>query len=390
MGEASENRLLIIDDEAQIRSLVIDVAEIAGFAAQEADEPEAFFDACASFQPTVIVLDLQMPQADGIEILRRLSQDKVVAKVLLISGVDQKVLNTAKRFGSAEGLQMLGALTKPFDLNELKALLAKARRGAPTFARADLERAIDNREFVVYYQPKVKLDAEKAQKIEGAEALVRWMHPQHGLLPPDSFIPLAERENVIGRLTDLVLDISFDHLRLCLKANPSLLLSVNFAAQLLDDLDMPDRLARMAQDRGLPAEQIILEITETGVMRDAIRVMDVLTRFRLKNFGLSMDDFGTGYSSLVQLYRLPFSELKIDKSFVMDADSSEEARAIIRSAILLGHELKLNVCAEGVETQSALDFLYSLGCDKAQGYLIGRPMPADRFLELLTNEASSD
>jgi EAL domain-containing protein (putative c-di-GMP-specific phosphodiesterase class I)/CheY-like chemotaxis protein len=383
-NDIAENRLLIIDDEATIRSLVIEVAEIVGFEAQEASEPEDFFQSCVDFRPTVVVLDLQMPHADGIEILRRLSQEKVVAKVLLISGVDKKVLNTAKRFGSAEGLQMLGALSKPFNLDELKALLTKARKGGPTFTRKDLERGVDLREFVVYYQPKVRLHEGRAPAIEGAEALVRWNHPQHGLLAPDSFIPLAEQEDVIGRLTDLVLDISFDHLRGFQEKKPDLFLSVNFAAQLLDDLEMPDRLAQMANERKLSPDHIILEITETGVMRDAIRVMDVLTRFRLKGFGLSMDDFGTGYSSLVQLYRMPFSELKIDKSFVMDVDSSEEARAIIRSAILLGHELKLNVCAEGVETQSALDFLYSLGCDKAQGYLIGRPMPAAQFMTLIS------
>jgi EAL domain-containing protein (putative c-di-GMP-specific phosphodiesterase class I)/AmiR/NasT family two-component response regulator len=382
-GDIAENRLLIIDDEQSIRSLVIEVAEIVGFEAREASEPEGFFQSCADFRPTVVVLDLQMPHADGVEILRRLSQDKIVAKVLLISGVDKKVLNTAKRFGSAEGLQMLGALSKPFNLDELKSLLTKARRGGPTFTRKDLEVGIERREFVVYYQPKVRLEAGKAPVIEGLEALVRWNHPQHGLLAPDSFIPLAEQEGVIGQLTDLVLDISFDDLRAFMEKK-DLFLSVNFAAQLLDDLEMPDRLAKMANERRLPLDHIILEITETGVMRDAIRVMDVLTRFRLKGFGLSMDDFGTGYSSLVQLYRMPFSELKIDKSFVMDVDSSEEARAIIRSAILLGHELKLSVCAEGVETQSALDFLYSLGCDKAQGYLIGRPMPAAQFMTLIS------
>jgi EAL domain-containing protein (putative c-di-GMP-specific phosphodiesterase class I) len=120
-------------------------------------------------------------------------------------------------------------------------------------------------------------------------------------------------------------------------------------------------------------------------MRDATRVMDILTRFRLKGFGLSMDDFGTGYSSLVQLYRLPFSELKIDKSFVMESDASDEARAIVRGAIVLAHELGLSVCAEGVETNQALGFLHAQGCEKVQGYLIGRPVEAKKFEEFSSN-----
>lgn len=382
-----DDRLLIIDDEAGVRSLVIDVAEMAGFEATGADEPEAFRKAYESFQPTVIVVDLQMPHADGIEILRYLSGKRSQAQILLISGVDPKILSTAERLGSAEGLSMLGALKKPFNVGQMKGLLAKARQGLPKFDRSELQRALTARELVVYYQPKATLCPGQPWVIEGAEALVRWQHPQHGLVMPDAFIPGMERENLIGDLTIAVLETALDQLSTWSVAQP-LSLSINLAAQLLEDLDLPDRLAEMAASRGVAPTQIILEITETGVMRDAARAMDVLTRFRLKGFGLSMDDFGTGYSSLVQIYRLPFNELKIDKSFVMDADTSEEARTIIRSAIALAHGLGLSVCAEGVETPCSMEFLYELRCDKAQGYLIGRPSPPQQFEQLAAKSSA--
>lgn len=380
------NRVLVLDDEAEIRKLVGSVAQAVGFEAVGVDGPEAFWDACDTFRPSVIVLDLQMPKADGIEILRGISERRLDVKVLLISGMDAKILSTAGRYAATGGVRILGTLQKPFNVGDLKSLLSKARLGPPDLERPDLERAISERQFVVYYQPKATLGSDRSSAIVGAEALARCMHPEYGLVMPDAFIPLAERENLIGPVTDQVIEMAFDQLAEWKRGNADLTLSINIAAQLLDDLALPDRIAAMAAARGVPNERITLEITETGVMRDATRVMDVLTRFRLKGFGLSMDDFGTGYSSLVQLYRLPFSELKIDKSFVIESDASDEARAIVRGAIVLAHELGLSVCAEGVETSKAMDFLRAHGCEKVQGYFIGRPMEAAKFESLVSNK----
>jgi EAL domain-containing protein (putative c-di-GMP-specific phosphodiesterase class I) len=382
----SLNRVLVLDDEAEIRKLVSSVAQTVGFEAVSVDGPDAFWESCDKFRPTVIVLDLQMPKADGIEMLRGISEKRLDVKVLLISGMDAKILSTAARYGATGGVRILGMLQKPFNVGELKSLLSKARLGPPTLERHDLERAISERQLVVYYQPKATLNPDRSSVIVGAEALVRCVHPQYGLVMPDAFIPLAEREDLIRPITEQVMEMAFDQLAEWKRDNADLTLSVNLAAQLLDDLALPDRVAAMTAARDVPNERITLEITETGVMRDATRVMDILTRFRLKGFGLSMDDFGTGYSSLVQLYRLPFSELKVDKSFVIESDTSDEARAIVRGAIVLAHELGLSVCAEGVETSQAMDFLHTHGCEKVQGYFIGRPMEADKFKALSSSQ----
>lgn len=151
-------------------------------------------------------------------------------------------------------------------------------------------------------------------------------------------------------------------------------MAINLSPQLLNDLGFPDRVARLAQDMGADARRIVFEITENAAMADPGTSMDILTRLRVKNFGLSIDDFGTGYSSLKQLYLMPFSELKIDTSFVLDVCEHDDARIMVETMVLLAHKLQLTACAEGVETQEVLDFLDGCGCDRAQGYFIGRPM----------------
>ena len=153
--------------------------------------------------------------------------------------------------------------------------------------------------------------------------------------------------------------------------------AINLSPQLLNDLAFPDQVARMAAQVGADARRIIFEVTESAAMFDPGTTMDVLTRMRVKNFGLSIDDFGTGYSSLKQLYLMPFSELKIDTSFVRDIFAHEDARTMVETMVLLAHKLRLTACAEGVESQEILDFLDSVECDRAQGYFIGRPMPGD-------------
>ncbi|MGH8187646.1 MAG: EAL domain-containing protein, partial [Steroidobacteraceae bacterium] len=179
----------------------------------------------------------------------------------------------------------------------------------------------------------------------------------------------------IRRLTEQVLETALSQCRAWDAAGLQLSVAINLSPQLLNDLAFPDQVARMAAQVGADARRIIFEVTESAAMFDPSTTMDVLTRMRVKNFGLSIDDFGTGYSSLKQLYLMPFSELKIDTSFVRDIFAHEDARTMVETMVLLAHKLRLTACAEGVETQEILDFLDAVGCDRAQGYFIGRPMP---------------
>jgi len=236
---------------------------------------------------------------------------------------------------------------------------------------ADLARAIANDELRLDYQPKVEATSGI---VSGVEALVRWQHPTRGRLGPDNFIPLAEQSGQIGDLTRWVIRTAVQQAGRWREAGLEISIAVNFSARNLDEIDCPDVFERLCRSADVPCSQFVIEITETAAAGDEIKMMDITTRLRLKGFRISIDDFGTGYSSLVQLQRLPFSEMKIDKSFVLQCVTARESLIIVKAIIDLAHNLNLKVVAEGVETSDVLERLRRLGCDLAQGYFISRPM----------------
>lgn len=236
----------------------------------------------------------------------------------------------------------------------------------------DLRRAIPNNELVLYYQPKLSL---RSKQITHVEALLRWNHPQHGLIPPDDFIPLAEHSGGIRALTAWVMRNAIRQCALWSERGLDLGVALNLSALDVSSGDLPTRLAALLEEYGVDAERLILEVTETAVMRDAKHSLTVLTRLKACGVYLSIDDFGTGYSSLSHLKRLPVDELKIDQSFVTDMASDSEDATIVRSTIELAHNMGLRVAAEGVEDDAALAMLRDYQCDMAQGYRISRPMP---------------
>ena len=240
----------------------------------------------------------------------------------------------------------------------------------------ELERAITGGELRLEYQPKVNLTSGA---VTGVEALVRWEHPTRGRLGPDSFIPIAEQSDQIGDLTRWVVRSAVDQWRRWHELGLEISIAVNFSGRNLDELDFPDVLDQLCRARDVSCAQFVIEITETAAASDEIKMMDIATRLRLKGFRISIDDFGTGYSSLVQLQRLPFSEMKIDKSFVIQCATSRESLVIVKSIIDLAHNLNLKVVSEGVETLEVLELLRRLGCDLVQGYYVGRPMEGARL-----------
>lgn len=385
---SAPNRLLVVDDDPDICEFMSEVAEGLGFAVEAAGDPTSFQSKIQSFSPTVIVMDLQMPEADGIELLRKLGQMRSQAHVIVASGMDTRVLSTAEQLGATQGLQMLGSLQKPIMLPDLEAMLDKARRVERRITESALAEAISAGQIDVYYQPKATRKSEGVWVIEGAEALARWKHPEYGMVLPGEFIPLAEKTGLIAPLTDFVFQAAMEQSKIWSENGLPLTLAINLSAQLLTDLLFPDRLALLLEEYEVEPSWLMLELTESGAMSDPALTMDILTRLRVKDIGLSIDDFGTGYHSLTQLYRMPFSELKIHTSFVLDVCDTEEARTIVDSMIYLAQKLKMSACAEGVESHEVLDFLDKAGCDKAQGFLISRPVPA-RDLEGVVREWNS-
>jgi EAL domain-containing protein (putative c-di-GMP-specific phosphodiesterase class I) len=378
------NRLLIVDGDNSNVVFVTAAAEELGFSVATAAAAPELLRLVDTFRPTLIVVDLHLPQGDGVEILRLLVARDCRVPVVLMSGADRRVVSTTYDLGVSRGLQMAGTLSKPVAPRDLQSLLTSVLIHDREISVADLDRALDTDELVAYFQPKASLAATGGWRIDAMEALVRWQHPSLGIVMPDEFIPLAERSGRIGRLTDHVLEHALTALRDWTEMGLDLKCAVNLPPTLVTDLQFPDRIAGLIADYGLDGSQLTLELTETATMQDPMRTMDILTRLRVKQVGLSLDDFGTGFSSLTRLYQMPFDEMKIDKSLVVNVPRSREANTMVGSLIELGHNLGLKICAEGVESRAALDLLEILGCDRVQGFFISRALPASEIPTFVT------
>jgi EAL domain-containing protein (putative c-di-GMP-specific phosphodiesterase class I) len=377
-------RLLILDDDDDMRGYFRDIAEAIDFDVREADEPAAFVACYDTFAPNVILLDLTLPGMDGIEVLRELARRGCKARIVLVSGQDGKVLAAAQRFGRMQGLAMAAVLQKPIAPAALETALAPSASGGPSLTAEQLQAAIEQNRFVLHFQPKVDLLADGFRVI-ACEALARLQLPAGPLLSPGVFVPLAEKTGLIAPLGDLILQNVVNQLQRWRQRGVDLPTSVNISPTQLGDLSLPDRLASMLAEARVPAMLLELEVTEQSVMADVARATDILTRLRLKRLPVSLDDFGAGYSSLVEIYRMPFTELKLDRSLVSDIEYDQRARSVLRAIVALSRELDLTVCAEGVETDVVAHFLREIGCAKAQGFLFGAPMQGEHFLATISS-----
>jgi EAL domain-containing protein (putative c-di-GMP-specific phosphodiesterase class I)/ActR/RegA family two-component response regulator len=376
--------MLILDDDADVGQTIQWIAESLGFQAEFVTQPAKFFEKLAQTCPDVITIDLVMPELDGVEIMRLLAEGRCTARIIISSGMGTRVLDAAQRSAAAHGLSIAGVITKPISRNALRALVGESethglqtasearpvRETAWPITTADLQGALERREFELAYQPKIEC---RSGVLAGFEALVRWSHPERGVIMPAEFVGLAEEAGLIDALTEQIVEQSLGWFAGTFRES-QLVLALNISAKSLVDLHLADKLAAVCGRFQIAAERVVLELTETSAMVDPILSLDLITRLRMKGFHVSIDDFGTGFSSMVQLVRLPFSEIKVDRSFVMQAQRSQESRTVIKSIIDLGHSLGLLVVAEGVEDIATFNYLKDLGCDLAQGYFIARPM----------------
>jgi EAL domain-containing protein (putative c-di-GMP-specific phosphodiesterase class I) len=251
---------------------------------------------------------------------------------------------------------------------------------------SDFQRALERDELVVHYQPIVDV---RGAEVRGAEGLVRWEHPEHGLLPPGAFIAAVEQTGLIGPLTRHVLERSIAQCASWRTEGNDLSVAVNLSVRNLLDPGLPGQISALLDTYGLPADALQLEITESMIMSDPERALAIVGRLSDLGARLSVDDFGTGYSSLANLKRLPVDVIKIDKSFVMEMAVDASDAAIVRSTIELAHNLGLRVVAEGVESEDAYRHLEALGCDYAQGYYLSRPLPADAATRMIRDRGTS-
>lgn len=379
------NQLYVLDDDSQYAHLLAEVAMAAGWETQVETNPVEFLTLGLK-QHGVLVLDLVMPEMDGIEVINALAERHANLSLILISGFDTRVLHSAQQFAEAHNLQVVACLTKPFAISEFKATLKNITPGQPRrdatsqyenpIQPSELSAAIKARQLVPFFQPQINL---KTGALHGVEVLVRWQSPDRGLVFPDQFIPLAEANGLMDMLTDEVIRMSINQVQRWHQHGWPLAFSINVSADNVTSLEMPEHLERLAEQGALDPKKITIELTETAVMGELTSSLNVLNRLRMKGFNLSIDDFGTGYSSLSHLYNAPFTELKVDRKFVGCMLEDQEAMVIVKICVMLGKMLGMKVVAEGAETAEIWHALSALECDIAQGYFIAKPMNAESF-----------
>ena len=384
MTNNSAIKILILDDEPFMHKLLARMLATLGYtsvatcdnghiALEMIDSPDN--------SPNLILLDLNMPEMDGLEFVRHLVERHYTGSLILVSGEDERMQQAAEKLARAHKITVLGHLHKPASAQGLAELIGKwaapsqnqPRAEKKVYGADELRAAIASGELVNYYQPKVRT---ATGHVMGVETLVRWRHPQDGMVFPDQFVGVAEVHGLIDDLTWVVLTNALIQARLWQDAGLTLMVAVNLSVDNLNSLDFSDLVAGLAALAGVPPQMMELEVTETRLMEDLRTPLEILARLRLKRFRLSIDDFGTGNSSLAQLRDLPFDELKIDQSFVHGACGNDKLLAMFDSSLGLARQLEMEVVAEGVEDQADWDFVRQRGCDIAQGYFVARPMPA--------------
>jgi len=392
-GNVSGPLVYVLDDDSEVGAVVSRMLKASGFAPRQFSDPIPFLQQIkAVVKPEVMVLDLALGQCDAVDIIRKLENLKYKGKVLLISGSDASTLLAIQKIGVSRGLAMLPSLKKPFRLNEFK----KSLRAKPELRSASSKEkiikaptlhlgwALANNCLELWYQPKVDL---KSLSVCGAEALSRARHPTLGIIPPAHFLP-PEGDPLYTPLSRFVIRQAmkdwvshFADLRTPFRLAVNIPLSVIVAPEFM-------HLVRESLPKAASFPGLIVEVTEGEIIEDVGHAQEVATQLKLYGIGLSIDDFGMAYSSLARVRDLPFVELKLDRSFVLNCSSDQAKKTLCQSAIDLAHRFGASTCAEGVDNPHDLRTLIDMGCDTAQGFLFAKPQPAEVFKAMLTGQTA--
>ena len=377
----SETRIAIFHDDFEVGCRIADFAEEAGLEPIHPASITALEIELHDSLMAAVVLDLVGPKNGGFALLERVANAPSRPQVIVVTSLDLKTVDSIRRLGNSKGMK-LRVFRKNCDENELKDFLVNLEKREVRFGAEHLADAIARQLLHVEYQPKVPLKSDPEEI--AVEALCRLQHPQFGTVYPEQFIALAEKHALIAKLTDAVVCHAFRDLASWRDAGLAVRLALNVSPELLQTPDWSEQFMRRCEEFSIEPERITLEITESQSGATLDVALGVLTRLRLKGFTLSIDDFGTGFSSLASLYKLPFSELKIDKSFTFDLQESEDARALIETTIGMAQRLGLKVVAEGVESEAVFRELRLMGCEHAQGYFISKSLAADKVPQFFT------
>lgn len=385
-GEFAALEVLVIDDQDHVRRWITRV--LRGLGVIQIVEAEDGLSALARVTAPgthfdFILSDLRMPNTDGVELIRKFAELRIDTAIVLMSMEPERVLETSAMLAEEQGLHIVGTLAKPVTAEKLAPLfrLAMPDSAVNCKAASDAADAPDRDEIRdaltagalhLLYQPKIVM---ATGRLAGVEALARWKHPKFGLVSPDVFISCCEESPSLGEwLLDFTIREAMMFASRWIETGEGLNVAINVHAGAFDQIDLPDRLEKLAHSCNVPTSHITLELTERSVAQDAVRMLDVATRLRLKGFGLAVDDFGTGHSGLSQLRRLPFNQLKIDRQFVHGCTESSSKRSVVEASVALARNLQMTSVAEGIQRRPEWDLLQSLGCEEMQGYFVARPM----------------
>jgi EAL domain-containing protein (putative c-di-GMP-specific phosphodiesterase class I)/ActR/RegA family two-component response regulator len=383
---AELNFLIVEDDAFQRRWLTVMLTNLG---AQNIAEAENGHAALHLFQDNarpidISLIDLHMPDMDGIELVRHLAKNNAQSSVILTSALGSSLLFSVETMSKAYGIDLLGAFEKPATPELLAELIGKYRPpqlrssalddACPAFTLEEIQHGLQAEQFEPFFQPKVNL---ATGKVTAVEAFARWRHPQYGIVLPATFIPVLEASSHMESLTWVIIERSVAACRAWHAQGLMLSVSINLSATALAEPGLAEKILGYIAQHGIETQYITFEITELIAMTDAPVCLENLARLRMKGFGLSVDDYGIGHSNMQQLLRIPFLDLKIDRSFVAGASRNKAMRIVLRSSLELAHKLQRNSVAVGVETREDWDLLRDMGCTYAQGHYIARPMECE-------------
>lgn len=379
---------LVADGNSSVRKSLCDM--LATLGAAKLTEVQDGNSALKCFHDTflppvnIAIVDIDLAGMDGLELIRSLAPMACKARVILTGQLDSMLLFSIETMAHAYGLELLGTLAKPVNGPALQALIAhyqppsslSRRQQVPIFSFADVGIGLQERQFEPFFQPKIALDTGR---VKGLEVFARWVHPEHGVLGPSSFIDALEENNRIDFLDWWMIEKSVERCRELHDQGLVVEVSINLAAETLAHPAFIQQISACVQRHQVIPSYLTFEMPESSVLTNDPSFLERLVRLRMLGYGLAIDDYGTGRSNLQLLARVPFTELKIDRSFVDGASRRRGLGTVLSSCLALARSLGRESCAVGVETRQDWDFLHGLGCTYAQGYHIARPMKAEAF-----------
>ncbi|MDJ0612364.1 MAG: EAL domain-containing response regulator [Rhizobiaceae bacterium] len=337
----------------------------------------------------LIVTDLQMPKMDGLEFMRNIKDTEFAGKFAIVSGVKADLIGHAARLAKMHSLDFIGQIKKPITKDSLDAVFLKEHgdKDKPTSERGSVitqdafSLAMRTGEIIAHYQPKVSV---KTGKIEGAEALARWIRSDGTMVPPEDFVRFASNAGRMNELTFHLFDTVLKDLPRFVDHCPELKVAINLDAENIRNRALPDQFFDRMNMRGIKPKNLSFEVTESNILDLDVTTLEVLSRLRVFDFDVAVDDFGTGSSNIQTLRDFPYSELKIDKTFISDAITNAFSKETVKAAVGLARQLDMNIVAEGVEDIATWEMIQELGVDQAQGFLVSKAMPRDDFLRFIT------